>query len=493
MCLKLIHLSCTVLIALQIISCQSDVSDKENKAVRTNFIFIIGDDISDADLGCYGHPYVRTPHIDRLARNGLRFTNAYLTASQCSPTRCSIITGRYPHNTGAPELHMELPDGQPLFPLELKTNGYYCVQSGKWHIGESAVKAFDRVFELEDAGPGGEERWVRCIRERPRGKPFFMWFASSDAHRDWQADSICHPHHVDSVLIPPYMADMPDSRDDMANYYNEIQRLDHYVGEVVKELQAQGVLDHTVIIIMADNGRPFPRDKTWLYNSGVRTPFIVHWPDGISGPGQVSDAFLSAIDIAPTILELAGIKSPDGFQGISFLPLINDPDASICNFVFAEENWHTMRAHMRMVRFDDYLYIRNAYHELCHLLIAQQRHPAFQDLLKLKSEGRLTIAQNDVFLEPRQAEELYRVSTDSLQLSNLANNPEFLNILERGRTLINEWQDKTGDTEPILSHGTPERYSRQTKERLYPGWRPPTGELPGDSRGAQSINNPGPR
>jgi hypothetical protein len=105
----------------------------------------------------------------------------------------------------------------------------------------------------------------------------------------------------------------------------------------------------------------------------------------------------------------------------------------------------------------------------------------------------LTKAQKEVFLEPRPAEELYRVSTDSLQLSNLASIPEFLNILERGRNLIYEWQEETGDTKPSFSKATPERYSRQTKERLYPGWRPPTGELPGDSRGAQRINNPGPR
>lgn len=122
-----------------------------------NIILIIGDDISVGDFGCYGHPNIRTPNIDRLAAVGMRFRNAYLTTSQCSPTRCSVISGRYPHNTGAPELHLPLPEGQPMFPLLLKQAGYYTAAAGKWHLGDPARSAFDRIY----AGrPGGEEKWV---------------------------------------------------------------------------------------------------------------------------------------------------------------------------------------------------------------------------------------------------------------------------------------------------------------------------------------------
>jgi arylsulfatase len=197
---------------------------EDSKQARPNFVLIMGDDISVDDFGCYGHPHIRTPNVDALAAGGIRFTNAYLTASQCSPTRCSIITGRYPHNTGAPELHMPLPEGQPLFPLKLKQAGYYTVAAGKWHMGSYPKAAF--TLRLSGKGPGKEEDWVSCLRERPLDKPFFMWFASTDAHRRWNPDEHAKPHKPQDAVIPPYMADRPGTRKDLASYYDEVQRLD---------------------------------------------------------------------------------------------------------------------------------------------------------------------------------------------------------------------------------------------------------------------------
>ena len=235
---------------------------------ETNVVFIIGDDISVDDFGCYGHPRIQTPNVDKLAASGMRFTNAYLTTSQCSPTRCSIITGRYPHNTGAPELHTALPEGQVMFPAILKQAGYHTAAAGKWHLGNYAKRAFDKVV---GGSSGGEERWIECLRERPKDRPFFMWFASYDAHRGWSQDKGAKPHTPDDAVVPPYSIDTPEVRADMAKYYDEIQRLDRYVGLIVKELKAQEILDNTCIIFMADNGRPFPRCKTRLYDSGIKT------------------------------------------------------------------------------------------------------------------------------------------------------------------------------------------------------------------------------
>jgi arylsulfatase len=136
---------------------------------RPNFVFFIADDVSFDDVGCYGNKVVQTPNIDRLAHEGLVFDRAYLTTSSCSPTRCSIITGRYPHNTGAPELHMPLPAGQFLFPQALRGAGYYTVLAGKNHMGANIGPAFDRVTNPK--GPGGERQWVRRLTERPRDNP----------------------------------------------------------------------------------------------------------------------------------------------------------------------------------------------------------------------------------------------------------------------------------------------------------------------------------
>ncbi|MHB1179921.1 MAG: sulfatase-like hydrolase/transferase, partial [Daejeonella sp.] len=233
---------------------------------KPNIIYIIADDVSWDDIGCYGNPAVRTPNIDKIAKQGIRFDNVYLTASSCSPSRNSIISGRYPHNTGAAELHTPLPAEKIPFPLLLKESGYYTVQAGKSHFGTPALRAFDKAYEGKEGGTGGEERWVKCLQERPKDKPIFAWFAAFDAHRPWQADDFGTPQDPAKVVVPPYLSDTEATRKDIASYYNEIARFDFYIGEVMQELKRQGIEKNTLIMIMADNGRPFPRSKTRVYD-----------------------------------------------------------------------------------------------------------------------------------------------------------------------------------------------------------------------------------
>ncbi|MEM9369146.1 MAG: sulfatase, partial [Planctomycetota bacterium] len=306
---------------------------------RPNFVFFIADDISHDDLGCYGHPTMQTPHIDRLAESGLRFNNAYLTISSCSPSRCSIITGRYPHNTGAPELHTTLPEGQVLFPGLLKNAGYYTALSGKHHMGNYASEGFDLVSGGK--GPGKEGDWVDLVNQRPRDKPFFFWFASTDAHRSWAQSDEAPDYQLEDMVVPPYLIDDAATREDLTGYYHEVSRFDHYIGKVVEELERQGVLDDTVIIVAADNGRPFPRCKTRLYDSGIKTPFVVHNPKHVTQ--GVTDRLVSTIDISATVLDLAGIEKDARIQGMSFAPILNDPAATVREVVFAEHNWHVYK------------------------------------------------------------------------------------------------------------------------------------------------------
>lgn len=461
-------------------------------AKKPNIVLIIGDDISVEDFGCYGHPNLRTPNIDKLAANGLRFTNTYLTISQCSPTRCSVMTSRYPHNTGAPELHMPLPEGQVMFPQLLQKAGYYTAAAGKWHLGDYARNAFDRI---EGGGAGGEERWLNCLQNRPKDKPFFMWFASFDAHRGWDNKIELKRHTPKDVTIPPYMADIPVERADMARYYDEVQRLDRYTGYVVDELKKQGVLDNTIIIFMADNGRPFWRAKTRLYDSGIKTPFLVHWPAGLKQKGKTCDSLVSVIDIAPTILQLAGLKSPKTFQGTSFTPLLADRKASIRKYVFAEHNWHTQIAHERMVRHGNYVYIRNAHPQLSQVIVLKSSRPNLGELREMAKAGKLTAAQMDPLIAPRPAEELFNVAEDFHQLKNLAADPKHHKVLEDMRKIMDQWQKRTGDTTPSLSEATPDRHDRKTGKRLTKkrGMRPISGVFPGQTTGAEKITDPGPR
>lgn len=459
---------------------------------RPNIVLIIGDDISIDDHGAYGHPHIRTPNLDALAAAGLRLTNAYLTTPQCSPSRSSIITGRYPHNTGAPELHMGLPEGQTIFPRLLRESGYFTAAMGKWHLGEPAKEAFDL---MGDSRPSGAERWVKTLRNRPKDRPFFMWFASIDAHRDWQPDPDAPPHDPSDAVAPPYMVDGPETREDLAKYMDEVQRLDRYVGEVVSELERQGILDQTLLIYMADNGRAFPRDKAWLYDGGIKTPFILHWPRGLKERGMVSDSLISAIDIAPTLLEVVGIQIPDTVQGVSFSSLFRDPVAEIRAYAFAELNWHTQYSHMRAFRWNDYLYIRNAAPEFSNLMMAkiERGYLPWKDLVRAKEEGRLTSAQANIFLRPRPEEELYDVAADPHQLTNLIGRAGHRPAWRHLREVRDRWEKETGDSVPAPSRRTHDRYSRETGEAIPEApFSPERRDWPGKATGAEKINEPGP-
>lgn len=461
----------------------------ESQASDPNIIFIIADDVGWNDLGCYGNEVVHTPNIDALAAKGLRFDNAFLTASSCSPSRCSMITGRYPHNTGAAELHSPLPIEQIPFPLQLKEHGYHTVQAGKSHFGPNALRAFDKAHEMEGANHSGAGRWVQCLKERPRDKPFFAWFAAIDAHRAWQHDSLGYTHDPASIPVPPFLADDAETRKDLASYYHEISRWDYYIGEVVKELKAQEIYQNTAIFILSDNGMPFPRAKTRVYDSGMKTPLIVHWPARID-QGAVTRALVSSIDIGPTILDIAGVPTLPSFQGKSFLSIIQHPNLDFRQYVFSEHNWHDYEAHERMVRSTQFLYIKNNRTHLSNGGPADSKRSASQTSLdSLYAQGKLNAAQVDIFVTPRSSEELFDVNNDPWQLHNLAGDPKWSVTLEKYRNLLLEWMQSTHDNVPDSI--TADAFDRNTGN-LLPDIEAfnkiVRGEMPGERNAAQKVN-----
>lgn len=455
---------------------------------RPNIILIIADDVGWDDIGCYGNTAIRTPYINQLAKEGMRFTNAFVTSSSCSPSRCSIITGRYPHNTGAAELHTPLPAHLSFFPELLKKSGYYTAQAGKWHEGPNTRRAYDTLISGSVNGAGGEAMWLTLLKDRPKNKPFFFWFASFDAHRPWQSDNLNRPHAPEKVSIPETLVDTKQTREDIASYYNEIARLDYYTGVLEKELKQQGVVDNTIIIFISDNGRPFPGSKTRLNDAGVRTPFIIKWPNGVQA-GSECRSLVSAIDIAPTLIELAGANSSPTIQGRSFTKLLKNPKTSFRSYIFTEHNWHDYEAYERAVRTRDYLYIINR-----RLQFANQgpldavNSPSFKALKEAETTGTLTPAQKDILLSPRKAEELFAVQKDKLQINNLINDPTYDAVKTRLKTVLAQWQNQTGNTEP--SHLTPDWYDRITGEKTSENNK--RGEMPGRTKNADKINASGP-
>lgn len=473
---------------------------------RPNVILLIADDVSWNDFGCYGNSAARTPNIDRLAAGGLRFTNAILAASSCSPSRASIVTGRYPHNNGkASELHQKIPAHLVWFPELLRSHGYYTALSGKNHMAsETAEVAEGRLpaFELVDGGraagnSGGHANWVSILRERPTDRPFMLWYAAYDAHRGWDADRQWDParfgplHQPEQVRVPRFLVDNLETRKDLASYYNEVTRFDYYVGQVVEELERQGQLDNTLIFVLADNGRPFPRAKTRLHDSGMKTALVAHWPRGIQDAG-VCRNLVSAIDLAPTVLAAARLDAPESFQGVSLLPSFQNPQAQVRQYAFSEHNWHDYEAHGRSLRDGQFLYIKNQRPYLAWQGPADSvRSPSHAALQQLRNADQLTAAQADVFLAPRPLEELYVVGDDPHQLRNVAKDPNYSADLARLRGLMFRWIEETHDSVP--NNLSRDYFDRETGRQLEMKRDAFRGVAPGEDRRAQFINAPGPR
>jgi len=433
-----------------------------------NLVLIIADDLAWDDSTPYGHESIMTPNLDRLSREGMTFDNAYVTASSCSPSRASIITGRYPHQTDAEELHWPVPKEQVTFVEQLKEKGYWTGAAGKWHLGDEIKDRFHVIKEADESGftlPSGAEGadgafkeslegdarsgcadWISLIRERPTDVPFFLWLAALDPHRPYHERILDDPAHPEEVRLPPYQPDTPTVRAEYALYYDEITRLDRYVGEVLDELDQQGVADQTLVLFISDNGRPFSRDKTTLYDSGIKTPWIVRWPEKVAA-GTRSPRLVSTVDIARTFLKLAGIENPGlTFEGQDFSRLLGNPEAPLRDYIYAEKNWHDYEDHARAVRNERYKYIRNDYVDLPLTPPSDVvRGSAHLELLRLEERGGLTPAQRACFTVPRPSEELYDTKLDPYELTNLAADERYAPLLRAMRAALDDWTKKTKD------------------------------------------------
>jgi len=448
-----------------------------------SFVLILADDLAWDDLSPFGHESILTPNLQRLADGGMRFDRAFLTTSSCSPTRASLITGRYPHQTNAEELHWPLPKDQVTFVEKLKEKGYWTGAAGKWHLGGEVTDRFDKILEADESGfqlPAGDEAksgafsetlsgeeksgcadWVRLLQERDREKPFFLWLASLDPHRPYEEGILEDGARSEEVRLPPYHPDTPAVRADYRLYYDEITRLDRHVGLVLDELEAQGADENTLVIFLSDNGRPFPRDKTTLYDSGIKTPLIVRWPARIA-PASVCERLVSTVDLAKTILGIAKIEKPGiTFGGVDLSPLFADPAKPIREYVFAEKNWHDFEDHARAVRNERYKYIRNHFTDLPLTPPADAvRSPTYAELLRLREKGGLNAAQARVFEAPRPAEELYDLRLDPHELTNLAGDERYAPVLKAMRAALADWAEKTEDKVP--ENRTADEFDRLT-------------------------------
>ncbi len=448
-----------------------------------NIVLIIADDQAWDDSSPYGHPSLPTPNLARMADGGMKFEQGFVTISSCSPSRASIITGQYPTTTDADELHWAVPKEKITFVEKLKEHGYWTGAAGKWHLGDAMKDRFNKVVEVDTSGfqlPSGEAAkagkftetlsgeaqsgcadWIDLMQARDEEKPFFLWLAALDPHRPYHPGIVPNPSTKEMVQLPPYHPNDPEVIKDYQLYYDEIIRLDKYVGLVMDELEKQGVAENTLIIYISDNGRPFPRDKTTLYDSGMRTPFLVHWPKQVKA-GSVCKEVVSTVDIARTCLDVAGVKTiGENFKGQSFYPQLKNPATPGRKYAFAEKNWHDYEDHTRAVRGKRYKYIRNYYNDLPLTPSADSvRGLTYNALKALRKEGKLTKPQEACFIAPRPAEELYDTKVDPFETNNLIADSKLGEELTKMRAALKQWELENDDAPSELR--TADEFTRDT-------------------------------
>ncbi len=418
---------------------------------RPNILWISCEDSSPYAFSCYGDPLAWTPNIDAFAKTGVRYTHCYSVAGVCAPTRSGIITGMYPASIGSQFMRCQIqrPAFVRCFPEYLRDAGYYATNNVKTDYNFAVPKAaWDEVSR--------QAHW----RKRPAGKPFFAVFNTETSHESkirvtGEEHAKVTPHvtrRVDraKVPVPPYWPDTDAVREQIANFYECVSEVDYEAGQLLKQLKEDGLADDTIVFFWSDHGVGLPRSKRWNYESGTRAPLIVHIPEkwraaGQAKPGTVDDQLVSFLDLAPTVLNLAGVPVPKHFQGRAFLgPTLT----AAREYIYSchdrmDERYETIRA----TRDKRYRYIRNyrPFLPYYQYMNTSEGSPVMKDLRRLHAEGKLTPIAARWMADTKPVEELYDTENDPHEIRNLAGDIALRPVLERMRKAHVAWQEEVQD------------------------------------------------
>lgn len=408
-----------------------------------NVVLITADDLGWKDLASGGNPNVSTPHLDRLARGGVSFRNAFDVTSTCSSSRATWATGLYPHTHGVTGLvhrdqALSLSPRTPTLAARLRAAGLRTGIEGKWHLAFPRTPepyGYDDVMTSWDTQLIVDSTKATGFIARNAERRFFLEVNYMNPHRNWRGQFEPHPDHpVDAaaLVMPEYaqLVDVPGARAELAAYYSQIQRMDVLVGELVSALEQKRLLDDTLIAFISDNGMPFPGNKLTLHDRGTGTPWFLHWP-AVLPAGAQRDDLVSSVDLMPTLLEATGAELPAGLQGRSVL----DGDAR--DAVFAEMTTHTGTPFpMRSVRTARYRYIRNYSDEPVPL--EPDDAPWVLEVLAARPEGCR-------WGERRVPEELYDLQADPHERVNLAGEAAMASVLADLRARLDAHMTATAD------------------------------------------------
>lgn len=428
---------------------------------QPNILFILADDMSYPFASTYGDQLIKTPNLERLAKRGVTFTHAFSANPSCTPSRASILTGKYPHKLGeAVNLVGRLDVSHPTYVQLLRQAGYEVTFDRKgWAPGDYTQMGYTE-------NPAGKQiEFRKMLDQLPAGKPFFFWFGTNDPHRTFPfGKGRASGMDLNKIKVPAFLPDVPEVRSDLADYFWLIQRLDAEVGDLLKALEETGRLANTIIVMTSDNGMPFPHAKANLYDYGTRMPLIISGFSNQVQQNSKSDAFVNLIDLTPTFLDLAGVKNKPSMDGKSLLPLLKGQTTTHREEVFLERERHCMaRAEfnygagypMRAIRTRDFLYIIN---------LRPDRWPAgdesmpgttseFGDVDGGPTKAFIVDNRSDPATKPffdlsfgkRPSEELYDLRTDPYNINNVANQPSYASVKSELSTKLKEWMKKEKD------------------------------------------------
>jgi N-sulfoglucosamine sulfohydrolase len=441
-------------------------------AAPKNIVMLVADDLG-LQLGCYGDPDAKTPNLDRLAAEGTRFTRSYCTTASCSASRSVILTGQYNHaiahyGHAHGEGHFSTFANVRTLPVILKEAGYRSCSIGKYHVEPEATYHFDQYANDGPAkdthNPVGMAQNMKQFIVESKDQPFFVYFCGTDAHRsgkgfanEKQRDGVTSlKYDPAKITLPAWLPDLPESRQEWAEYLEAVNRWDQGVGAVLKALSDTGHMDDTLILTLSDNGPPFPGAKTTTYEPGIKLPLIVRHPEQ-KKRGVVTAAGVNWTDLAPTVLEFAGVKSPGGrvakngkvtgaMHGRSFLGALEQEHLADRDEVYFSHTFHevTMYYPMRGVVSGRYKYIFNVAAPLPFPFASDlYASHTWQAVLRggVKQYGQRSTAG---YLQ-RATHELYDLQADPHETRNLATDPQHAETLKALQAKVQKFQETTND------------------------------------------------
>ncbi|KPK85420.1 MAG: sulfatase [Bacteroides sp. SM23_62_1] len=435
---------------------------RSEKQTPPNILMLMSDNQSWNHMGCYGDPVVRTPNIDQVASQGIRFTHAFCAAPSCTPARAALLSGQdiWRLKEGA-NLWGIFPAKFPVYTDLLEESGYFVGYQGKgW--GPGSVQESGR-----ERNPAGNEyqSFEEFIATNTANKPWCFWYSSEDPHRPYNVGSgVSSGMDINNVMVPPYLPDNDTVRGDICDYYYEIERFDKSVGEILRKLDETGQYENTLIVICSDNGWQMPRGLANVYDFGTRIPLIISWNGKIPGARVIED-FISLSDLAPTYLELAGLDIPDFMTAKSLADLLFAEKSGRIDeqrdYIITARERHALCRYnglgypCRAIRTYDFLYIRNYEPDrwpagdppLFGDIDAHMLHypsPTKMYMLVNKDKPEVKPLFEHAMLK-RPAEELFDLKNDPWQMNNIADHTEYQAIKKELSEKLYQYLESTSD------------------------------------------------